>query len=114
MNRRDFLRSLSLVAGGTVAATLPVIAVARMGRPASPRSVAGVHRRRRRRHRRRVRRYMRLHSLPYGCTTIVQRHGNRYYYCGGIWYRPAYEGTTIVYIVDDIESGANTDLEFGY
>jgi hypothetical protein len=33
-------------------------------------------------------------------------------YCSGIWYRPAYQGTTVVYIVDTIDSGANTNIEF--
>lgn len=40
------------------------------------------------------------------------RAGVKYYYCGGIWYRPAYQGTTVVYIVDDIDEGANTMVEF--
>ncbi|MEH6593836.1 MAG: hypothetical protein V7746_26450 [Halioglobus sp.] len=35
-----------------------------------------------------------------------------YYYCGGIWYRPSYQGTTVVYVVEDIESGADTNVEF--
>ncbi len=34
------------------------------------------------------------------------------YYCGGIWYQPAYQGTTVVYVVNEIEAGANTDVEF--
>ena len=55
---------------------------------------------------------MTLHSLPYGCTTVRYRSGAKYYYCGGIWYQPAYQGTTTVYIVDTIEGGANTDIEF--
>jgi hypothetical protein len=36
----------------------------------------------------------------------------RYYYCSGIWYRPAYQGTTVIYIVEDIEAGASTDVIF--
>jgi len=35
-----------------------------------------------------------------------------YYYCGRIWYRPVYQGTTVVYIVDEIESGADIDVIF--
>jgi hypothetical protein len=31
---------------------------------------------------------------------------------GGIWYRPVYQGTTVDYIVDDIDSGADTNVEF--
>ena len=30
----------------------------------------------------------------------------------GIWYRPAYQGTTVVYIVYEIEPGAVTEVEF--
>ena len=40
------------------------------------------------------------------------RDGVSFYYCGSIWYRPVYEGTTVVYIVEEIESGADTDVEF--
>jgi hypothetical protein len=116
MNRRDFLRSsvLTLIASLLTVSGAP--ADARAGRPASPNSVAGVrrrsHRRARRRTRRRIRRHQTLYSLPYGCSTTRYRDGVRFYYCGGIWYRPAYQGTTVVYIVDDIERGASTDLEF--
>jgi len=80
--------------------------------PASPGSVAGHRRRVRRRRRRRVHRYMRLTSLPYGCNVTRVRAGVTYYYCGNIWYQPVYEGTTIVYIVNEIESGAETEVEF--
>jgi hypothetical protein len=55
---------------------------------------------------------MRLTSLPYGCSVTRIRGGVTYYYCSGIWYRPAYQGTTVIYIVEDIDSGANTDVEF--
>ena len=112
MERRTFLRSLLIVTAGTAAAALPDTAAARVGRPASPNSVAGVRRRTRRRTRRRVRRHMTLYSLPYGCRTTRYRAGVKYYYCGGIWYRPAYQGTTVVYIVEEIEPGAETEVEF--
>jgi len=71
-----------------------------------------VRRRTRRRTRRRVYRHMTLYSLPYGCATTRVRGGVSYYYCGGIWYQPTYQGTTVVYVVTDIESGANTNVEF--
>jgi len=38
--------------------------------------------------------------------------GVTYYYCSGVWYQPAYQGTTVVYVVKIIDSGANTDVEF--
>jgi len=112
MQRRQLLRSLLAVTFGSAIAGLPLAAVAKVGRPASPTSVAGVNRRQRRRRRRRVHRNMRLTSLPYGCSVTRIRGGVTYYYCGGIWYRPTYQGTTVIYIVTDIDSGANTDVEF--
>ncbi len=112
MKRRDFVRSAGLAAMGLATAGFSVAAMARVGRPASPTSVAGVRRRHRRRYNRRVRRHMTLYSLPYGCSVTRVRGGRTYYYCGGIWYRPAYQGTTVVYIVDDIEPGADTMLLF--
>jgi len=112
MKRRELVRSLATLTIGAVAIPLSKLAEARVGRPATPGSVAGVRRRTRRRTRRRVYRNMTLYSLPYGCNTTMMRAGVNYYYCGGIWYRPAYQGTTVVYVVEEIESGANTDVEF--
>jgi hypothetical protein len=112
MKRRQFVKSLLTTTVGVSLAGLAVTAVARRGRPASPKSVAGVGRRTRRRRRRRVSRNMRLNSLPYGCHTTRIRGGVSYYYCGNIWYQPVYQGTTIVYVVSEIEAGASTDVEF--
>ena len=112
MERRKFMRSMATLAVGIVAIPLSNLVDARVGRPATPGSVAGVRRRTRRRTRRRVYRNMTLYSLPYGCGATRVRGGVSYYYCGGIWYRPAYQGTTVVYIVEDIEQGASTDVEF--
>ena len=112
MKRRQFMISLLASITGFTAASLSSSAFARRGRPASPNSVAGVGRRTRRRRRRRVYRNMRVSSLPYGCSTTRDRNGITYYYCGGIWYQPTYQGTTVVYVVSDIEAGANTDVEF--
>ncbi|MEH6516137.1 MAG: hypothetical protein V7742_05610 [Halioglobus sp.] len=111
MLRRDFFRAVlvTLVGAGLVSAEVE----AKRGRPASPRSVGGTRRRtRRRRTRRRIRRGQRLYSLPYGCSTRRLRGGVNYYYCGGIWYQPAYQGTTVVYIVETVDAGASTDVEF--
>jgi fibrillarin-like rRNA methylase len=55
---------------------------------------------------------MRLTYLPYGCTVTRIRGSITYYYCGGIWYEPVYSGTTVVYVVDTIEDGADTNVEF--
>ncbi len=72
---------------------------ARVGRPATPGSVAGVGRRTTRRT---VRRHIaigtRVWVLPGGCTTVV-RHNVHYHHCGVVYYRPYYEGTTKVYVV---------------
>jgi hypothetical protein len=111
MQRRNFIRVVLLTLAG--AGALSGDANAKRGRPASPKSVGGTRRRtRRRRTRRRVRRNQRLYSLPYGCNTRRVRGGVNYYYCGGIWYQPAYQGTTVIYIVSDIDAGANADVEF--
>jgi len=112
MQRRKLLGKLLGLATASAMIALPISALAKPGRPASPNSVAGSRRRRRRRHRRRVHRGLRLTALPYGCTVTRTRGGRTYYYCGGIWYRPTYSGTTVVYIVEDIDSGASTDVEF--
>jgi hypothetical protein len=112
MERRKVIKELLTLGLGISIASLPLLAAAKPGRPASPTSVGGVRRRTRRRTRRRVHRNMRLTSLPYGCSTTRVRGGMTYYYCGGIWYQPSYSGTTVVYVVQEIEPGANTDLEF--
>jgi len=112
MQRRKFMRSMATLAVGAVIIPLSSLVEAKRGRPASAKSVAGVRRRTRRRTRRRVQRNMTLNSLPYGCNVTRMRGGVSYYYCGGIWYRPAYQGTTVIYVVDTIEQGANTDVEF--
>ena len=113
MKRRTFLRSACTLAVAVSAIPLASLnSEARVGRPATPGSVAGVRRRTRRRTRRRVYRHQRLYALPYGCNTTRVRAGVSYYYCGGIWYRPTYQGTTVVYIVEDIDAGADTNVEF--
>lgn len=109
MERRQLLKLLLTLTGGCTIGGLPISAIAvKPGRKAS-RSNVGTKRRRRRR---RVHRNMRLRSLPYGCSVTRIRGGVTYYHCGGIWYRPAYSGTTVVYVVKDIDSGANTEVEF--
>jgi len=112
MQRRQLLKVLLTLTTGTAIGGLSFAALAKVGRPASPNSVAGVNRRRRRRRQRRVYRNMRLTSLPYGCSVTRIRGGVTYYYCSGIWYRPAYQGTTIVYVVEEIDAGAETYILF--
>ena len=118
MKRRTLLRSLATLAVGIVAVPLSDSAKAIVvGRPVTRGSVYGVRRRTRRRTRRRVVRRrvvlgMTLYALPHGCNTMQPRAGVNYYYCGGIWYRPVYQGTTVVYVVEDIDSGADTNVEF--
>ena len=113
MQRRQFTQWLLSLGAGCALLGVPATALARRGRPASPNSVAGVRRRHIRRRRRRVSRHMRLHTLPAGCRVTRVRNGITYYHCGGVWYRPAYQGSSVVYIVDDIDAGANTNVEFG-
>ncbi len=38
----------------------------------------------------------RVATLPHGCTTVVT-----YHHCGAVYYRPYYQGTTLVYVVVD-------------
>jgi len=33
------------------------------------------------------------------------------YHCGGIYYRPVHQGTTVVYVVDRTDPGANMNVE---
>ncbi len=112
MQRRQLVKVLLTLTTGTAIGGLSFAALAKPGRPASPTSVAGARRRTQRRRRRRVHRNMRVTSLPSGCSVTRIRGGVTYYYCSGIWYRPTYQGTTIVYVVEIIDSGANTDVEF--
>ena len=110
MQRRKLITAL--LASTVSLLAVPSVVLGARGHPASPKSVGGVRRRTRRRTRRRIRRGMRLTSLPYGCSVTRVRAGVTYYYCGSIWYQPVYQGTTVVYIVEEIEPGANTDVEF--
>jgi hypothetical protein len=71
-------------------------AQARIGRPATPRSVAGVARRTTRRTIRRTSRY--VATLPKGCTTVVIE-GTSLHNCGGTYYQTS-GGQYVVVIVD--------------
>ena len=71
-------------------------AQARIGRPASPGSVAGVARRTTRRTIRRTSRY--VATLPRGCTTVVIE-GTTLQHCGGTYYQ-ASGGKYVVVHVD--------------
>ena len=75
-------------------------AQARIGRPATPCSVAGVHRRTRRRTRRRWAIGTRMYTLPAGYTTAVVA-GTTYYVVDGEYLKKAYEGSQVVYVVVD-------------
>lgn len=102
MERRKFTKSLlGLLALGSAPQALSVI-----GRPATPGSVAGVRRRTRRRTRRRVVVGMSVASVPAGCPLV-----NGLYYCGGAYYQPVQQGTTVVYVVQDIDPGAEPYIE---
>ncbi len=113
MKRRDLIRSLGSLAFGTGMVSVSSLALARLGRPATPASVAGVRRRTRRRTRRRVAVGMSMYSLPYGCGgATVLYHGIPHYYCGGIYYQPQQQGNTVVYVVSSVDPGADTYVEF--
>ncbi|MCZ6889795.1 MAG: hypothetical protein O7H39_15010 [Gammaproteobacteria bacterium] len=55
---------------------------------------------------------MSMTALPYGCTTMRMYGGVNSYYCGGIYYQPQYQGTTVVYVCASVDPGASTDVEF--
>ena len=73
-------------------------AQARFGRPATPGSVAGVHRRTRRRTRRRWAIGTRMYTLPAGYSTVAVA-GATYYVVDGEYLKKAYEGDKVVYVV---------------
>jgi hypothetical protein len=116
MKRRQLLKLLLTLTGGCAIGGLSISAIAAKKKKEKPgKNVSRsnvVNKQRRRRRRRRIHRNMRLRSLPYGCSVTRTRGGVTYYHCGGIWYRPAYHGTTVVYVVEDIDSGADTEVEF--
>jgi hypothetical protein len=71
-------------------------AEARIGRPLTPLSFAGVARRTTRRAIRRSTIY--AATLPRGCVTVVMNSAN-YYQCGATYYQP-YQGQYVVVYVD--------------
>ncbi len=71
-------------------------AEARIGRPMSPTSVAGVSRRTARRTFRRTTIY--INTLPRGCTTVIV-DGSSLHHCGGTYYERR-SGRYVVVIVD--------------
>ena len=80
-----------------------------VGRPVTPGSVAGVRRRTRRRTAAVVGATStatvvvvgtRVHTLPTACATVVKASVT-YHHCGGVYYRPYYEGNTLVYVVEN-------------
>ena len=73
-------------------------AQARIGRPATPGSVAGVRRRTRRRTRRRWAIGTRMYTLPAGYSTVAAA-GTTYYVVDGEYFKKAYEGDKVVYVV---------------
>jgi hypothetical protein len=114
MKRRQVIKAICQVTVGAATAAVAGTALARVGRPMTPGSVAGVRRRTRRRTRRRM--YymsagMTIYGLPYGCGGMRPYGGINMYYCGGIYYRPVHQGTTVVYVVDRVDPGANTQVQ---
>ncbi len=86
-----------------------------VGRPLTPGSVGGVRRRTRRRTAvvvgttaaastaataARVAVGTRVYALPGGCQAVIVG-GVNYHRCNGVYYRPYYEGSTLVYVVEN-------------
>jgi hypothetical protein len=105
MTMRKRLRTIVVVSGliitvlltdGWLAGSLFVgDAQAVIGRPRTPRSVAGVARRTTRRRIRRSTIY--IATLPRGCTTVVIE-GATLHYCGGTYYQPYGSQYVVVYV----------------
>jgi len=85
-----------LVDGGFHRGIVVSEAEARVGRPATPGSVAGVARRTTRRRIIRTNRY--IATLPKGCTTVVIE-GTTLHQCGGTYYQ-SHNGQYVVVYVD--------------
>ena len=114
MKRREVVQKIFQAALGVATVTVAGTALARVGRPLTPVSVAGVRRRTRRRTRRRMiymNRGMTIYGLPYGCGGMGLYYGMNMYYCGGIYYRPVHQGTTVVYVVERVDPGANQNVQ---
>jgi len=114
MKRREVVQKICQAAIGVATVTVAGTALARVGRPLTPVSVAGVRRRTRRRTRRRMiymSRGMTIYGLPYGCGGMGLYYGMNMYYCGGIYYRPVHQGTTVVYVVERVDPGANQNVQ---
>lgn len=43
----------------------------------------------------------RAYALPAGCATVYTLRGVTYYQCGGAYYRPYFEGNSVVYVVEN-------------
>lgn len=111
MKRREVIKSICQAALGAASVSVAGAALARVGRPLTPMSVAGVRRRTRRRTRRRMIYMspgMTIYGLPYGCGGVL--YGGLYH-CNGIYYRPVHQGTTVVYVVDHMDPGADRNVE---
>jgi len=86
-------------------------AEARIGRPLTPGSVAGVHRRTRRRTRRRWAVGTRMYTLPVGYTTAVVA-GTTYYLHEGQYFKPSYAADDVVYVaVEDPKEAAASEAD---
>ena len=85
-----------------------------VGAPATPGSVAGTRRRTRRRVTAATAAPVapaaavtsvavgtRVYAKPAGCATVHTPRGVTYYQCGGVYYRPYFEGNSVVYVVEN-------------
>ena len=87
------LASGGLEIGGQKAVSLVSDAEARVGRPLTPVSVAGVARRTTRRT---IRRGAYIAAVPAGCA-YGSYYGYQLYYCGGTYYQRSGSGYVVVY-----------------
>jgi len=52
-----------------------------------------------------------MHSVRDAIVSVVARGGVSYHYCGGVWNKPTYQRTTVVYVVEDVDPGTEAYLE---
>jgi hypothetical protein len=107
-----FVLVIDFPIGDTPKVRLVGNAEAYVGAPATPGSVSGVRRRTRRRTAAVVTAATTapaatavvvgtvVHALPGGCNTVLVK-GISYNHCGGVYYRPYYDGDKLVYVVEN-------------
>jgi len=100
---KRWTKGLSRILLASAVALLSAEALGVVGMPATPGSVAGVARRTTRRTAYATSAAVSssyVTALPGGCRGVMMG-GVEYYQCGGAYYRPYYQGTQLVYVIEN-------------